>query len=84
MHFKTVKSFYPRLELATDENDEAVKKIVIITIKEVGENVAISVGSCHTICSEVLDKKPVAAKFVLQLLNFRQQFSTTQPSLMTS
>ena len=38
----------------TDENVEAVNTIVMenrrITIREVAENVGISVGSCHAIC----------------------------------
>ena len=58
----------------TNENTEAVKKIVIknrqITIREVSEDVGISVGSCHAIFSDILGLKRVAAKFVPQLLNF--------------
>ena len=59
--------------LTTDENVEAVKKIVKenrrITIREVAEDVGISVGSCHEIFSDVLGMKRVAAKFVPKLLN---------------
>ena len=56
----------------TDENVEAVKNIVKknrrITIREVAEDVGISVGSCHEIFSDVLGMKRVAAKFVPKLL----------------
>ena len=42
----------------TNENTEAVKKIVMenrrITIREVAEDVGISVGSCHAIFSDIL------------------------------
>ena len=58
----------------TNENTEAVKKIVIetrrITIREVAEDVGIPVGSCHAIFSDILGLKRVAAKFVPKLLNF--------------
>ena len=58
----------------TNENSEAVKKIVMenhrITITEVAGNVVISVGSCHAIFSDILGLKRVAAKLVLKLLNF--------------
>jgi len=60
----------------TDENVEEVKKIVMenrrIT-REVVEDVSISVGSYHTIFSDVLGMKRVAAKFVPKLLNFDQK-----------
>lgn len=50
----------------TDENIEAVKKIVKknrrITIREVAEDVGISVGSCHELFSDVLGMKRVAAE----------------------
>ena len=52
----------------TSENTKAVKKIVMenrrITIREVTEDVGISVGSCHAIFSDILGLKRVAAKFV--------------------
>ena len=58
----------------TNENTEAVKKIVMenrrITIREVAEDVGISVGSWHAIFSDILGLKRVAAKFVAKLLNF--------------
>ena len=61
----------------TNENTEAVKKIVMenrrITIREVAEDVGISVGSCHEIFSNILGLRRVAAKFVLNLLNFDQK-----------
>ena len=52
----------------TDENIEAVNKILIenhqFTIREVAEDVSMSVKSCHAIFSDVLGIKCVAAKFV--------------------
>ena len=61
----------------TNETTKAVKKIVMenrrITIREVAEDVGISVGSCHTIFSDILGLKRVAAKFVPKLLNFDQK-----------
>uniref|UniRef100_T1I3G2 Uncharacterized protein n=1 Tax=Rhodnius prolixus TaxID=13249 RepID=T1I3G2_RHOPR len=44
-----------------------------ITIREVADDVAISIGSCHEIFSDVLGMKRVAAKFVPKLLNFEQK-----------
>ena len=44
-----------------------------ITIREVAENVVISVGSCHAIFSDILCLKRVTAKFVSRLLNFDQK-----------
>ena len=61
----------------TNENTEAVKKIVMenrrITIRGVAEDFGISVGSCHAIFSDILGLKRVAAKFVPKLLNFDQK-----------
>ena len=58
----------------TNENIEAVKKLVMknrrITIREVAEDVGISVGSCHAIISNILGLKRVTAKFVPKLLTF--------------
>ena len=58
----------------TNENTEAVKKIVMencrITIRKVAEDVSISVGSCHAIFLDIFGMKHVAAKFVPKLLNF--------------
>ena len=58
----------------TNKNTEAVKKIVMenrrITIREVAEDVGISVGLCLPFCSDILGPKRVAAKFVPKLLNF--------------
>jgi len=44
-----------------------------ITIREVAEDVGISVGSCHEIFSDILGMKRVSAKFVPKLLNFDQK-----------
>ena len=61
----------------TDDNVEAVKKIVLenrrITVREVAEDVGISIGSCHAIFSNNLGMRRVAAKFVPKLLNFDQK-----------
>ena len=61
----------------TNENTEAVTKIIMenrqITIREVAEDIGISVGSCHAIFSDILGLKRVAAKFVPKLLNFDQK-----------
>ena len=61
----------------TNENTEAVKKIVMenrrITIREVAQVVGISIGSCHAIFSDILGRKRVSAKFVPRLLNFDQK-----------
>ena len=54
-----------------------MKKIVIDnlrnTIREVAEDVGISVASCHAIFSDILGLKRVAAKLVPKLLNFDQK-----------
>ena len=61
----------------TDEIVEKVKEMVMndrqITIREVADDVGISIGSCHEIFSNVLGMKRVAAKFVPNLLNFEQK-----------
>ena len=52
----------------TNENTEAVKKIVMenhrIIIRKVTEDVGISVCSCHAMFSDILGLKRVAGKFV--------------------
>lgn len=61
----------------TDANVKEVKEMVLnnrrITIREVAEDVGISVGSCHEIFSDILGMKRVSAKFVPKLLNFDQK-----------
>ncbi|XP_011705061.1 PREDICTED: putative uncharacterized protein FLJ37770, partial [Wasmannia auropunctata] len=61
-----------RSNTSTDENIE-VKKIVLanrrITVREVAEELNISIGSCHSIFTNDLDMRRVAAKFVPKLLN---------------
>ena len=61
----------------TDENIDEVKKIVLanrrITVREVAENLNISIGSCHSIFSNDLGMRRVAVKFVPKLLNFDQK-----------
>ncbi|KAL4112906.1 hypothetical protein QTP88_016625 [Uroleucon formosanum] len=60
-----------------DENVKKVEKMVMndrrITIREVADDVGISIGSCHNIFSNVLGMKRVAAKFIPKLLNFDQK-----------
>ena len=60
----------------SDENIEAVKKIILdnhsITIKEVVDDVGISFGSCQAMLY-VLDMKRAAAKNVPKLFNFEQK-----------
>ena len=56
-----------------------------ITIRELADDVGISIGSCHEIFSNVLGMKRVAAKFVLKWLNFAQKqrrMEVAQESLM--
>ena len=61
----------------TNENVEKVKEMVMndrrITIREVADDVGISIGSCHEIFSNVLGMKRVAAKFVPKLSIFEQK-----------
>ncbi|XP_032688012.1 protein GVQW3-like [Odontomachus brunneus] len=61
----------------TDENIDEVKKIVLtnrrITVREVAEDLNIAIGSCHSIFTNDLGMKRVAAKFVPKLLNFDQK-----------
>lgn len=61
----------------TDENIDKVKKIVLanrrITVREVAEDLNISIGSCHSILTNDLGMSRVAAKFVPKLLNFDQK-----------
>ena len=62
---------------STSTTDENVKEMVMndrrITIREVADDVGISIRSCHEILSNVLGMKGVAAKFVPKLLNFEQK-----------
>ena len=57
-----------------DENIYEVKKIVLvnrrINVREVVEDLNISIGSYHSIFTNDLDMTRVAAKFVPILLNF--------------
>lgn len=56
----------------TDENIDEVKKIALvirrITVREISEDLSISIGSCHSIFTN--DLRPVAVKFVPKLLSF--------------
>ena len=61
----------------TEENIDEVKKIVLvnrrITVREVADDLNISIGSCHSIFTNHLGMTPVAAKFVPKLFNFDQK-----------
>ncbi|XP_011049530.1 PREDICTED: putative uncharacterized protein FLJ37770 [Acromyrmex echinatior] len=61
----------------TDENiDEVNKKVLAnrrITVREVAEDLNISIGSCHSIFTNDLGMRRIAAKFVPKLLNFDQK-----------
>ena len=61
----------------TDENIDEVKTIVLanrrITVREVAEDLNISIGSCYSIFTNDLGMRRVAAKFVPKLLNFDQK-----------
>ena len=61
----------------TDENIEAVKKMILgnrrITIRQVAHDVGISFGSCQAIFTGVLDMKRAAPKIVPKLQNFQQK-----------
>ena len=61
----------------TDENIDKMKKMVLairlITIREIAEDLDISIGSCHSIFTNDLGMTRVAAKYVPKLLNFDQK-----------
>ena len=61
----------------TYENIEAVRtkwfRIIVETLSEVADDVAISFGSCQAIFMDVLDMKSAAAKIVTKLHNFEQK-----------
>ena len=60
----------------TDENIEAVKKMILnnrrINITEFADDIGISFGSCQEIFTGVLGIKSTAAKIAPKLLNFKQ------------
>ncbi|UYV61439.1 SETMAR, partial [Cordylochernes scorpioides] len=62
---------------ATDEKINEVEKIILanrrITVREVAEDLNISIGSCHSIFINDLAMRRVAAKFVPKLLNCDQK-----------
>ena len=61
----------------TDENIDEVQKIVLVnrrsTVREVAEDLNISIGSCHSIFANDLGMTRVAEKFVPKLFNFDQK-----------
>ncbi|KYN44224.1 hypothetical protein ALC56_01346 [Trachymyrmex septentrionalis] len=67
----------------TDENIDEVKKIVLanrrITVREVAEDLNISIGSCHSIFTNDLGMRRVAAKFVFSDALTERIFPDTPP-----
>ena len=61
----------------TDKKIEAVKKVILdnrrITIREMADDVDISLGSCQTIFTDVPGMKRAATKIIPKLLNFEQK-----------
>ncbi|UYV71381.1 hypothetical protein LAZ67_8002859 [Cordylochernes scorpioides] len=61
----------------TDEKINEVEKMILanrrITVREVAEDLNISIGSCHSIFIDDLGMRRVAAKFVPKLLNCDQK-----------
>ncbi|UYV61216.1 hypothetical protein LAZ67_1003885 [Cordylochernes scorpioides] len=61
----------------TDEKINEVEKMILanrrITVREVDEDLNISIGSCHSIFINDLGMRRVAAKFVPKLLNYDQK-----------
>ncbi|UYV63011.1 hypothetical protein LAZ67_2002842 [Cordylochernes scorpioides] len=61
----------------TDEKINEVEKMILanrrITVREVAEDLHISIGSCHSIFINYLGMRRVAAKFVPKLLNCDQK-----------
>ena len=60
----------------TDENIEAVKKMILdncrISTMKVANGIGISFGSCETIFTNILGMKRATAKIVPKFLNFEQ------------
>ncbi|UYV66479.1 hypothetical protein LAZ67_4001828 [Cordylochernes scorpioides] len=58
----------------TDEKNNEVEKMILanrrITVREVAEDLNISIGSCHSIFINDLGMRRVAAKFVHKFRNF--------------
>ena len=61
----------------TNENIEAVKKMILdnrrITIREFAEYIGICFGSCQVIFRDILGMERAAAKMVSKLLNFKRK-----------
>ena len=60
----------------TDKNIDEVKKMLVnrrISVREAAEDLIISIGSCHSICTNDLGMIRFAEKFVPKLLNFDQK-----------
>lgn len=60
----------------TPEHIDDVKKLVLtnrrLIVRQVSENINVSIDVCHSIFANVLDMRRVARKFVPKLLNFDQ------------
>ena len=59
----------------TDENIEAVMIMIMITIREVADDVGIAFGSCQAILTNVLGMKRAAEKIVQKLLKMLTMFN---------
>ena len=74
---REMSSWSPKHISTTDENIEAMNKIILdnrrITIREVADNVNISFSSCQAFFMDVLGMKHVVPKIVQKLLNFEQK-----------
>ena len=69
----------------TDENIEAVKKMILnnhrITIREVANNVGICSSHVKQVFTHILRMKRVAAKFVPKLRNLKKNYDVAWTSL---
>lgn len=60
----------------TDENFEAMKKMISVTVREVTKDVGIVFGSCQTIFTDGLDIKRATANIISKLIIFEQKESS--------
>ena len=65
---------------STLTNDDHVERVLVVirgnhrlTVREVADEVGISIGSCHKIFTEKLQMRRVSAKFVTRLLTDYQK-----------
>ena len=67
-------------QLSTSTNDDHVQRVravirgnCVLTVRELADEVGISIGSCHQILTEKIQMRPVSAKFVPRLLTDDQK-----------